>query len=128
VSGTEDRSYQGFPVPKGEAPNEEARHRQRVSATDYPGHGQVMSRVLELVNDTLKDGCNLRLLNVIEEDNREILRLKCDSSMSSSNLLSLMDKLIDFYGKPAGIRTNNGPELKSGNTVSWAERQRIEPR
>ncbi len=93
---------------------------------------------LDFMHDTLYDGRKFRLLNVIDESNREALRIECGSSIPSSQLLRVLDGLIDFYGKPQAIRMDNvlnasacqqnGPEMTSAKFVSWAEQQGIELR
>lgn len=83
---------------------------------------------LDFMHDTLYDGRKFRLLNVIDEGNREALRIECGSSIPSSRLLRVLNELIDFYGKPQAIRMDNGPEMTSAKFVSWAEQQGIELR
>lgn len=81
---------------------------------------------LDFMHDTLYDGRKFRLLNVIDEGNREALRIECGSSIPSSRLLRVLDELIDFYGKPLAIRMDNGPEMTSAKFMSWAEQHGIE--
>jgi putative transposase len=83
---------------------------------------------LDFMHDTLYDGRKFRLLNVIDEGNREALRIECDSSIPSTRLLRVLNELIDFYDKPKAIRMDNGPEMTSAKFVSWAEQHGIELR
>ncbi len=83
---------------------------------------------LDFMHDTLYDGRKFRLLNVIDEGNREALRIECGSSIPSTRLLRVLDELIDFYGKPKAIPMDNGPEMTSAKFVSWAEQHGIELR
>jgi putative transposase len=62
---------------------------------------------LDFVHDTLYDGRDFRLLNVIDEGIREALRVECGSSIPSSLLQRVMDEFIEFYGKPQAIRMDN---------------------
>ncbi len=55
---------------------------------------------LDFMHDTLYDGRKFRVLNMIDESNREALRIACGSSTPSTRLLRVLDELIDFYGKP----------------------------
>jgi putative transposase len=80
------------------------------------------------MHDTLDDGRKFRLLNVIDEGNREALRIECGSSIPSTRLQRVMNELIEFYGKPQAIRMDNGPEMTSAKFISWAEQQGIELR
>jgi putative transposase len=65
---------------------------------------------------------------VIDEGNREALRIECGSSSPSTRLLRVMNELIEFYGKRQAIRMDNGPEMTSAKFISWAEQQGIELR
>ncbi|MEB3214394.1 MAG: DDE-type integrase/transposase/recombinase [Leptolyngbyaceae bacterium] len=83
---------------------------------------------LDFMHDTLYEGRKFRLLNVIDEGNREALRIESDSSIFSWRLLRVMGELIEFYGKPKVIQMDNGPEMPSAKFVSWAEQQGIKLR
>ncbi len=83
---------------------------------------------LDFMHDTLYDGRRFRLLNVIDEGNREALRIECGSSIPSTRLLRVMNELIEFYGGPQAIRMDNCPEMTSAKFISWAEQQGIELR
>ena len=83
---------------------------------------------LDFMHDTLYDGRKFRLLNVIDEANREALRMECGNSFPASRLVRVMDELIDFYGKPRAIRMDNGPEMTADLFVSWAQEHGIELR
>jgi putative transposase len=63
------------------------------------------------MHNTLYDGRKFRLLNVIDEGNREALRIECGSSIPSTRLLRVLDERIDFYGTPKAIRMDSGPEM-----------------
>ena len=68
---------------------------------------------LDFMRDTLYDGRPFRTLNVIDEGNREALRIECGSSIPAARLFRTMDQLIEVYGKPHAIRMDNGPEMTS---------------
>lgn len=77
------------------------------------------------MRDTLYDGRPFRTLNIIDEGNREGLRIECGSSISSLRLVRVMQKLVEVYGKPEAIRLDNGPEMTSHTFVDWARDQGI---
>lgn len=64
---------------------------------------------LDFKRDTMYDGRPFRTLNVIDEGNRAALRIECGTSILSGRLVRVMDQLIEVYGKPQGIRLDNGP-------------------
>ena len=80
---------------------------------------------LDFMRDTLYDGRPFRTLNVIDEGNREALRIECSSSILAARLVRTMDQLIEVYGKPYAIRLDNGPEMTSEKFNEWAKEQVI---
>ena len=62
---------------------------------------------LDFMRDTMYDGKPFRTLNVIDEGNREALRIECGTSIPSGRLVRVMDQLIEVYGKPQAIRMDN---------------------
>lgn len=66
---------------------------------------------LDFMRDTLYDGRPFRTLNVIDEGNREALRIECGTSIPSARLVRTMNQLIEVYGAPQAIRMDNGPEM-----------------
>lgn len=71
-------------------------------------------------------------LNVIDDYSREILGVEVDYSLPARRLLSLLDKLVERYGKPARLRSDNGPEFISRDLQDWCKEHevilhRIEP-
>lgn len=81
---------------------------------------------LDFMRDTMYDGRPFRTLNVIDEGNREALRIECGTSIPSARLIRVMNQLIEVYGKPQAIRMDNGPEMTSSMFTEWAEAQGIE--
>ena len=63
---------------------------------------------LDFMRDTLYDGRPFRTLNVIDEGNREALRIECGSSIPAARLIRTMNQLIEVYGKPHAIRMDKG--------------------
>jgi transposase InsO family protein len=65
---------------------------------------------------------------VIDEGNREGLRIEVGRSISSLRVTRIMSELVEFYGKPLAIRLDNGPELTAESFTEWAKEQGIELR
>jgi len=80
---------------------------------------------LDFMRDTLYDGRSFRTLNVIDEGNREALRIECGTSIPSARVVRVMDQLIEVYGRPEAIRLDNGPELTATAFTDWAEKRQI---
>jgi putative transposase len=81
---------------------------------------------LDFMRDTLYDGRPFRTLNVIDEGNREALRIECGTSIPSARLVRVMTQLIEVYGKPWAIRLDNGPELTAQAFTDWAKEREIQ--
>lgn len=69
--------------------------------------------VLGFMRDTICDGRPFRTINVINEGNREALRIECGTSIPSARLVRAMDHLIEIYGAPEAVRMDNVPEMTS---------------
>jgi putative transposase len=83
---------------------------------------------LDFMRDTLYDGRPFRTLNVIDEGNREGLRIEVGRSISATRVVRVMNELIEFYDKPEAIRLDNGAELTSEAFTDWAKEHDIELR
>lgn len=81
---------------------------------------------LDFLRDTMYDGRPFRTLNVIDEGNREALRIECGTSIPSGRLITVMEQLLEVYGKPQAIRLKNGPEMTSKGFTEWAEHHGIQ--
>ena len=80
----------------------------------------------DFMADALWSGRRFRTLNVIDDFNREVLRIEIDTSLPAQRIVRALDELIEIRGKPAALRLDNGPELISDALERWARRQGIE--
>ncbi|EFB4347029.1 IS3 family transposase [Escherichia coli] len=80
---------------------------------------------MDFMHDQLSDGRSVRLLNVIDDFNREALAIEVDFSLTASRVVRTLEQLIEWKGKPAAIRCDNGPEYTSKALMSWAAQQNI---
>lgn len=97
---------------------------------NYPGEldvptapNQVWS--MDFMSDTLIDGRTFRTFNVLDDYNREGLGVEVDLSLPSARVIRSLEQIIEWRGKPAAIRCDNGPEYLSQTLVEWANQQRI---
>lgn len=82
------------------------RSTQWVHRAEYPNH--VWS--YDFVSDRVVDGRTLRCLTVVDEFTREGLAIHCATSVTSSDVIAVLVKLIAQHGRPLCIRSDNGPE------------------
>lgn len=80
---------------------------------------------MDFMSDSLTDGRSIRTFNVIDDYNREGLTIDVDLSMPGLRVIRALEQIIEWRGKPAAIRCDNGPEYLSAALVTWANRQKI---
>lgn len=76
---------------------------------------------MDFMHDQLGSGRSFRLLNVIDDYNREGLDIEVDFSLPSERVTRTLDRIIEWRGKPRPIRCDNGPEYIS-ETLARTER------
>lgn len=81
---------------------------------------------MDFMHDQLEDGRCFRLLNVIDDFNREGLAMEIDFSLPSERVVRTLNQIIEWRGKPKQIRSDNGPEYISSVLATWAEKQGVE--
>ena len=81
---------------------------------------------MDFMSDSLSDGRTIRVLNVMDDYNRESLLNRGSISYPSKRVLRELELLIDMYGKPRFIRTDNGPEFRSEDYEQWMEENDIQ--
>jgi putative transposase len=74
---------------------------------------------LDFMHDTLLWGKPYRLLNVIDDYGREVLRVEIDFSLGAERVRRVLDQLFDLYGVPDFMRSDNGPEFRDGHFQQW---------
>lgn len=89
---------------------------------DYPGDldvptapNQVWS--MDFMSDQLTSGKALRTFNVMDDYNREGLGIEVDLSLPSARVVRALNQIIEWRGKPAALRCDNGPEYLSQTLV-----------
>ena len=76
---------------------------------------------MDFMADRLEDARAFRLLNVLDDFNREGLGIEADFSRPAERVTRTLDRIIEWRGCPQAIRVDHGPELVSGTLLSWAE-------
>jgi len=80
---------------------------------------------MDFMSDSLNDGRTLRTFNVLDDCNREGLGIEVDLSLPGERVIRSLSQIIEWRGKPAAIRCDNGPEYISQVLRDWAEEQQI---
>jgi putative transposase len=82
---------------------------------------------MDFMCDSLWDGRRFRLLNIIDDYNREILTVESDTSLPAMRVIRVLERLIEYRGLPEMIRVDNGPEFISDKLVCFAIGWSISP-
>ena len=80
---------------------------------------------MDFMHDSLEDGRSFRLLNVIDDYNRQGLSIEADFSLPGERVVRTLERVIEWRGKPKAIRCDNGPEYISSAVINWAEQNDI---
>ncbi|AVM75628.1 Integrase core domain protein [Magnetospirillum gryphiswaldense MSR-1] len=80
--------------------------RDELAAPEAPN--QVWS--MDFMADRLGNGRAFRLLNVLDDFNREGLGIEVDFSLPAERVVRVLNQIIEWRSKPDVIRVDNGPE------------------
>lgn len=80
---------------------------------------------LDFTSDSLTDGRKFRTLNVLDDYNREALGIDVDYSLPAQRVTRLLDRLVEQYGKPDRLRSDNGPEFISQALQDWCADKQV---
>lgn len=80
---------------------------------------------LDFMHDAFYSGRSIRTLNVIDEANRQCLRIDIATSIPAQRVIRFVEQLIEIHGRPQAIRCDNEPESASYAFTEWCESQHI---
>ncbi len=66
------------------------------------------------------------MLTVVDDHTKRCLWIEVDSSISGCRVSRILDNLIDLYGKPERIHSDNGPEFAGMALDQWSYRNGVE--
>ena len=67
----------------------------------------------DFMSNALWSGRRFRTFNVMDDFNREALRIEIDTSLPAKRIVRALDELIELRGKPAALRLHNAPDFRS---------------
>lgn len=76
---------------------------------------------MDFMHDQLTDGRSIRLLNVLDNYNREALGMEIDFSLPTRRVILALERIIEWRGKPHAIMLDNGPEYTALQFIQWAK-------
>lgn len=80
---------------------------------------------MDFMCDSLVDGRRFRILNIIDDYNRESLAIEIDTSLPALRVIRTLQRIIEMRNKPQTIRVDNGPEFISDKLQQWCDDQQI---
>ena len=81
---------------------------------------------LDFVQGNLSDGRSVRLLNIMDDYNRECIGIETDTSLPTKRVIRKLEMLLQKRGIPKQIRSDNGPEFISKELAKWCKQKGIE--
>ena len=112
-----------LPLPAAAERRERPYWRMAGPADEKRGINQTCS--MDFMHDKLEDGRSFRLLNLIDDFNRETLSIEVDFSLQAERVIRTLDRVIEWRGKPRVLRCDNGPEYISASVIAWAAKKGI---
>lgn len=80
---------------------------------------------LDFMHDSLWDGRTFRLLNVMDDFNRQVLWIEVDTSLPSQRVIRVLERLQESRGLPEMVRVDNGPEFISHKLDVWCKERGV---
>ena len=80
---------------------------------------------MDFMSDSLLSGRKFRVLNLLDDFNREALAIEVDTSLRAERVVRYLSK-SSSGGKPKRIRVDNGPEFISNKLCLWCEERSIQ--
>jgi putative transposase len=81
---------------------------------------------IDFMHDSLWNGRTYRLLNILDDYNRQVLAIEVDSSIPAQRVIRVLERLKEVRGLPKMIRVDNGPEFISKMMDFWCHQNKIE--
>jgi len=99
-----------------------ARVKQALMQPDRPN----MVWSIDFMADSLWDGKKYRILNVLDDYNREVLSIDTDTSIPAMRVIRVLEQLKQVRGLPQMIRVDNGPEFISQKLDYWCKDNKVQ--
>ena len=80
---------------------------------------------MDFMSDALLSCRKFRVLNLLDDYNREALAIEVDTSFRAERVIRVLEQIVRWRGKPQRIRVDNGPEFISSKLGLWCEEHQI---
>ena len=109
--------------------NIKRRRRKKIPVTDRQplvrpgGPNEIWS--MDFVFDRIASGRTIKNLVIVDDATHESVAIVAEHTIGGDHLTRILDEICSKRGKPAMIRTDNGPEFTGKSMLTWAHRQGI---
>jgi putative transposase len=109
--------------------NIKRRRRKKIPVTDRQplvrpgGPNEIWS--MDFVFDRVASGRTIKNLVIVDDATHESVAIVAEHTIGGDHLARILDEICFKRGKPAMIRTDNGPEFTGKSMLTWAHRQGI---
>lgn len=86
-------------------------------------HNEVWS--MDFMHDSLQNGRKFRVLNIMDDYNREALAIEAHLSIGSKLVIQTLEEVTREKGMPRVIRVDNGPEFIASTLSDWCRERKI---
>ena len=80
---------------------------------------------MEFLNDSLYNGKKFRVLNIMDDYNREVIGIETHLSMGTGKVIEILDRVIQERANSKLIRVDNEPVFVAGMIREWCNQDEI---
>jgi putative transposase len=80
---------------------------------------------MDFVFDRIASGRTVKCLTIVDDATHEAVAIAAEHTIGGSHLTRILDGICSQRGKPAIIRSDNGPEFVGKAMLTWAHRNGI---
>jgi len=80
---------------------------------------------VDFVFDRISCGRTIKCLVIVDDATHEAVAVRPEHSMGGNHLVRYLEELCDQRGRPAVIRSDNGPEFCGKAMLTWAHRNAV---
>jgi len=95
---------------------------QWVNRAQFPNH--VWS--YDFVFDRTEDARQLKCMTVVDEFTRQGFKIAVGRSLTAGDVIVVLEKLFREHGRPACLRSDNGPEMVSSAVQKWLKGKHVD--
>ena len=95
---------------------------QWVNRARFPNH--VWS--YDFVFDRTEDARQLKCLTVVDEFTRQGFDITVGRSLTANDVIRVLEELFRVYGRPACLRSDNGPEMVAAAVQKWLKEKHVD--